>query len=443
MKAHRRSLWLLLLALLLAACQTAAEAATPAATHTPPPGATPTPVPTRQGGPDLAGQSLRLYLLCDRSGSLAETSSAQIQAAQDVVATLNADGGVFGAQLDLQVADTAGDPEVAGQAYARLKRLDPDVALVLLCDPLSQAALAPDLAADGIPAILLGAQLPLAEEVDPPPAFYALDAPSEAHFALWLDALGTHWDALRPPGAGTQMRVALFDGPEEWGAPAGTPAALAYAESLGVEVVLHLTLDDQTDVYDAIYKARDANANVVFSTAPPAVSAELVNGLNYLGLRQRFLVGGPAAAFQAPFAGDLAEPDYAQGFLLSSPVAWWGASDNPGLERATAIFTASDREEADQQGGYLATLAAIDLARRALEDAILAQGVDGLRAAAVEDALDGMEGYALLGGLATVDYAAGSRAPTELQVLQLGAAPGEATLVQDFSEIPVLSPEVE
>lgn len=359
-----------------------------------------------------------------------------------MVAYLNDSGGVFGAEVDLQIADTAGDAEVAGRTYARLNRLDANPLLVLICDPLTQAALADSLTEDRIPAILLGPRLTGQDDSIPPAPFFALDLPVEQHFALWLDVLAADWDALQPAGAGAEIRLALFSGPPQWGGAAGTPAALARAESLGIDIVLEVSLEDQPDldVYEPIYRARDANANVIYTSAPSRVSAELLNALNFLGLRERFLVAGPAASIETPFFTRLSQPAFSQGLLISTPVVWWGAGEDADLARAETIFTYSERDEEERLGSYLVVLAAMDLAKRALEDAILAGGFEALDAAAVHEALEALEGYELLGGLAAMDFSSGLRAPSSLQIVQLGPAPAQATIFQDFTEVPDLLP---
>jgi ABC-type branched-subunit amino acid transport system substrate-binding protein len=433
LKTIRRNIWQLLPALLLVACQPAGASSPGSSPNTPQPNATFTPLPTRQGAPDLAGESLRFYLLCDRSGPLAETSAYQIQAAQDMVAFLNEQGGIFGAEIDLQVADTAGDAEAAGRAYARLKRLDADLRLVLICDPLTQFALTENLEEDNIPTILFGAQLPADS------SSFAIDLPAEQHFALWLDYLAENWEEVKPTGVTEGIRIAVFNGPPERGGVAGTPAALALAESLGIQIVLEASLDDQPgfNVYEPVYAARDANANLIYTSAPPAVSAELLNALNFLGLRERFLVAGPLAAFDAPFMAGLSDPAFAEGLVLSSPVAWWG-SEGSALDQATAVFAQSRRPEEDRQGGYLRVLAGIDIARRVMEDAILANGFTGLDAAGVQAVLKDLEDYALFGGLASIDFSTGQRGPSHLLIIQLGVEPGQALWLQEFTGVPEL-----
>jgi len=71
---------------------------------------------------------------------------------------------------------------------------------------------------------------------------------------------------------------------------------------------------------------------------------------------------------------------------------------------------------------------AMSVARRALEDAILAEGFEQLSPETVQAALAELENYPAAGGLFTVDFTGGQRSLTELRLWQLGAGLWELTI---------------
>jgi ABC-type branched-subunit amino acid transport system substrate-binding protein len=407
------------------------------ASVTPKPSATPlptlTPSATATRGPDLSGQEISLVFLCDRSGPLAAANAGRVAGVEDMVAAINASGGIFGAALDLHSADTLGSIDGAQRAEARLMRQFADTPLVLICDPLTEGALLATLDEDRVPALGPGVF------AEPGGFLYGLDASPAQHLAFWLEDLAAHWANRKPDGSGDEIRLAILSWPAEQAGEAATPEVLTFAQSLGVQIVLQTELpaDEPIDIFDFIYAAREQNANVIFTNARSSGLAALLNGLSDLGLRERFVVGAPAAVYDNDLYTYLADPAFAQGLYLTSAWAWWSDADTGGVQFAKDLLAGSSFKPAWAHWGYLQMVGAIDLARQVLENAILTNGFERLDRAAVASALDS---YAALGGVFPVDYSAGARSLNQLAVWRVGAVPGDLSVVSSLSAVPTLIP---
>lgn len=446
-----RSLILLTtVSLLLAACQPAAPGsptrtpifapsiitnlvlATPTASPTPEPTLPPTaaPSPTPENQPDLSGLTIPLVLLCDRSGPLGAANAGRIAAAQAYVAALNLAGGIYGAQVALHFADTLGTAEGAVQAEARMLREFEDAPLVLLCDAQAEGALAAVLNEDRIPTISLGAFA----QADG--YLFGLEPTPDQALAFFLQDLAANWPARRPQGAGQELRLAVLSWPAEQAGQAVTPELLAYAESLGVQIVQQTELPAELDanVFDFIYAARDHNANVVYINARAFGLGQALNAVSLLGLRSRFVLAAPGAAYEPELYAQLTDPSFAQGLYLTSSWAWWAESE-PDTERAATLLP-----EGQDDWGALQMLGAMDLAAKALRDVTLVGGADALTRSSVYVVLSNLSGYPLLDGVLAADYSEGQRTPQALRSWQVGGAPGELILLGGYEPLPAWPP---
>jgi len=353
-----------------------------------------------------------------------------------MVAAINADGGIFGSELDLHFADTLGSFDGAQRAAARLLRQFEDAPLALICDPATEGALQEMLNQDEIPALSPGI---FAEEGG---FLFGLDTSPADHLAFWARDLSDNWDQRQPEGAGSEIRLAVLTWPEDLSGQPATPELVTYAESLGVEVVLQsdLPAEEGANIFDFVYAARDANANAIYTNARSFGLAALLNAVHDLGLADRFVVAAPAITYNTDLYDYLFDPAYAQGLYLTSAWAWWSEEENSGIQFAGDLLARSALEGEWTDWGYLQMAGAVDLGRRALQDAILADGYDHLSPVTVAAALEDLGAYQVLNDLYRADYSHGARTLASLRVWQVGDMPGDLVLLTNFSPIPELVP---
>src|SRR5689334_7433925 len=81
---------------------------------------------------DLSGQTITIYHFGDLSGAYAFITQPLLAGIGDAISYFNAHGGVCGASLAQDYADTGGKPEEAQAAYDRYSNLDPKPDMLLL-----------------------------------------------------------------------------------------------------------------------------------------------------------------------------------------------------------------------------------------------------------------------------------------------------------------------
>jgi branched-chain amino acid transport system substrate-binding protein len=440
---------LLLLALVLSACGTdAAETDEPAPTTPPEPTAVPpteapepTEEPTEEGPPDLTGDTITIYHFGDISGPYAAITGPLVNGSNDMVAHINSTGGIFGATVELSFADTGGSVDEAVAAYDRFTGTDDNILLFLMYGSPEEEALYQRLAEDQIPVIAAGLSAV---------AFYGI--PDSYVFGggpiypdqlgYFLDYITANWAAVKPASAGDDIMLAYLSWPGAYGEGALTDESRAYAASLGVEIV-HEELYDLSPAADtttAILNAQAAGANVIYTNTLAFGPANLLNDLNALGVRGEFLVGGNNWAMDVGTYAFLADPAFGAGFYAPFPFAWWNDVDNPAIQFAEENFAANERTAGEHNIGRLLIQAFIDVAKFAIENAILEVGFENLTGQAVYDQLVQISGYDALGGLVTVDYTNGRRSPSMMQMRVDQGGPSNFNVVQDWTEAPDLRP---
>ncbi len=377
---------------------------------------------TPENIPDLSRETIILAAFCDQSSLLASDNSGRIRALQDAVAAINESGGIFGAELDLRLIDTQGNSDESQRALARTVRQIGEGPLVLICDPQTEAALGEMLNEDEIPALGPGDFAIRGEFI------FGVDANPQEHLGYFLDDLAAHWAKRKPEGAGDEIRLALIAWPAEVGGPLTSEEFLSDLEDLNIQIVhqVELPAELNANIFDLIYQLRDANANVIFTNMRGFGLAALLNALDALGLRDRFVVGTPASGYNRQLFEYLANPTNSQGLYLTSAWAWWSEEEHPGIQSARRIGAGEEMSD----WGYIQMAGAVALAQRVLENAILDVGFEALSPEAVARALNALVDYPVMSGLFTVDYSGGTRSLDQLHIWAAGVTPGELELVE-------------
>jgi branched-chain amino acid transport system substrate-binding protein len=344
--------------------------------------------------------TITIYHFGDISGPYASITGPLVNGAADMAAAINDAGGIFGATVELKFADTGGSVEEAVAAYDRFTGEDDNILLFLMYGSPEEEALYERVAEDQIPVIAAGLS------------------------------------------SGDDVNLAYLSWPTAYGQGALTDESRAYADSLGVSIVHEETYDvsPAADTTTAILNAQVAGANVIYTNTLAFGPAALLNDLNALGIRGEFLVGGNNWAMDVGLYAYLADPSYGAGFYAPFPFAWWTDADNPAIQTALELFVANERGPGEQNIGRLLIQGFIDVAQHALENAILEVGFENLTGQDVYNALTQISGYEAMGGLTTVDFTNGRRAPSLLQMRLDQGGPTAFVVVQDWTAAPDLRP---
>jgi branched-chain amino acid transport system substrate-binding protein len=456
---------LLLAALVLAACGAPAAAPTavpepptavpepPTAVPEPPtavpvPAATEAPAPTEApaateapaGPPDLTGETITIYHFGDLSGPLAAITTPLVRGAEDMAKAINADGGIYGATLDIQFADTGGKVDEAVAAYDRFKSQDPNILMMITYGSGEVEALAARMAEDKIPSLSAG--LSSKGFYEDSGYVFGLGPIYPDQIGHVMRYLSENWADVKPASAGDEINLAVISWPTAFGQGALTDESRAFLEELGVNIVAEETYDPAptADTTTAILTAQAAGANVIWTNTLAFGPAVLLNDLNSLGIRDEFVVAGPNWSMDLATYAFLADPAYGVGLISAFPYLWWTDVDNPGVQYAAKVFADNERTPAEQNVGYLLLVAGLDLAREAIERAIDTVGYENLTGEAVHDALIELGAFEPLDGVFRIDYRDGSRSPHQSQIRQIQGGPDKFIVLEDWTETPDLRP---
>lgn len=391
---------------------------------------------------DLQGETITFYHFGDLSGPYASTTGVLIHGFNDAVDAINQRGGIRGATIAVRFADTGGSVNEAVAAYDRFTSEDGNVLIMFLYGSGDAEALAGRFREDRIPALSAGLS---AEAFYGPESGYVFGYgpiyPDQ--FGYFLDYISANWEAVRPEGAGDTIKLAYISWPGAYGQGALTPESRAYAAGLGVEIVTEeiIELAPTADGTVAVLSAESAGANVIYTNTLTFGPATILNALAALGKQGQFLVGGNNWAMDVATFAFLSDPALADGFLAPFPYQWWSDVAHPGIQYARQVFAANGRPESERSSGYLISMSGVDLAVKAIEQAIDQVGFDNLSGQAVYEAILSLGAYEALDGVMHFDFSGDNRSPHLAQMRQIQGGVEGFVLRQDWTPTPDLRPE--
>ena len=390
--------------------------------------------------PDLTGETITLYFIGDTSEPFTSITEPIRDGADDYIAYLNDTGGLFGATVDLRFANSGGSEEGMVTAYERFNDVDDDILMLFLFGP-NEETLYGRVNEDQTPTIAFGLN-PSAQDADEDDYVFHLTPTYPDQFTFFLDFVLNKWEDVKPEGAIDEIKVAYLSWANEYGQSALTDETRAYAESLRIEIVWEETFAKETSASTtaAILNAEMAGATVIYTNTHAYGPATLLNDLNNLAIRNFFVVGGNNWALDAATFTYLADPAFADEFYAPFWYAWWSDSENPAIQLAVDILETNKRSEEEKTAGRLLIQGGLDIARYAIEQAILEVGFENLTGEDVYNVLSQISGYKVMGGLFYVDYSDGKRSPTTLQMRQAQGDSSDLEILGDFTEIPELTP---
>lgn len=390
--------------------------------------------------PDLTGETITIYHFGDLSGPYAAITAPLVHGAEDAVAAINEAGGIYGAELAIEFADTGGSIDEAVAAYDRFTGEDDNPLVMITYGSGEVEALAQRFVEDKVVNITAGLSAK-GFYVDSGYTF-GLGPIYPDQFGLVMGFLAENWETYKPAGAGDEVKLAYLSWPTAFGQGALTTETRAFMEENGIELVHDETYDlsPTADTTTAILNAQAAGANVIWTNTLAFGPAALLNDLNSLGLRDQFVVAADNWAMDLALYAFLADPAYGVGLIAPTPYLWWTDAENPGIQYAEDLFAANERPAAEHNVGYLLLIAGIDLAVEAITLAIDTVGYENLTGEAVHDALVELGSFQALEGVFRSDYSEGSRSPHEAQIRMIQGGPDAFVVLQDWAETPDLRP---
>ena len=392
-------------------------------------------------GAELSGETITFYHFGDLSGPYAAITSPLINGMQDAVDAVNEQGGIRGANIEVQFQDTGGSVDEAVAAYDRFTSEDDNVLIMFTYGSPEVEALSSRFAEDKIPTLSAG--LSASAFYGPDSGYvFGLGPIYPDQFGYFLDWLTVNWADVKPASAGDEIKLAYLSWPGAFGQGALTDESRAYAESLGVEIVAEeqYDLSPTADTTTALLNAQAAGANVIWTNTLAFGPAALMNGLGALGLQDEFLLSGDNWAMDVATYAFVSDPALAVGLYSPFPYLWWNDTDHPGIQYAEELYQANERGPGDHNAGYLMIMAGADVAIQAIEKAIDEVGFENLTGEVIHDMLADQGPYEGLEGVMRLDYSDGSRSPHVAQIRQIQGGPDAFNVIQDWTDTPDLRP---
>ncbi|MBA3531397.1 MAG: ABC transporter substrate-binding protein [Ardenticatenales bacterium] len=385
---------------------------------------------------DLTGQEITMYHFGDLSGAFALVTQPLVAGLEDAIEVLNADGGICGATLKQEFADTAGRQEEAQAIYERYAALDPKPRLLLLYSSADMELLRDQTAEDEIPVLSAGVSIKAVygEDGQSPGWAYGTLPLYVDQFGLFCNWVAENWEGEEPPKVGHLNWEGAF------GRSTDTPLTREYCAAQGVEVVgAEYFLPGSPDVTTQIQTLQASGANIIYTTALASGPAQVLKDAIAIGERENLMIAGVNWALDTTTVA-LAQ-QAAEGLIGPLPYLWWDDTDSPGIQLITEQWTAKGRAPDTRNVGYIQAWAAVDLYRELLTRAANEAGdlasVDG---PAIKAQLDELQ-YAPM-GIVLLDYTDGRRTPHNARIARVTFTDGQPRLeaLTEELETPSLHP---
>ncbi|MBA3867646.1 MAG: ABC transporter substrate-binding protein [Anaerolineae bacterium] len=358
-------------------------------------------------GVDLTGQIVSLYHIANRNDQ--DDIFPALQAGYaDAAEYFNAHGGMCGATM-AQVYDNkyvASNQDI----YKRFVQLDPKPLAVTLYSSGDSAQLAPQLAKDEIPGLLLrGGSLEsvYGEDGQTPGWVFATNP-------LYVDQVGSVCDYIvAHPERFPKPVIGFVSNDDSW-AKHVVEGSHPYCESLGIGYAGVGYFSDDTVTLAGVKKLIDAGANTLYTNflrgGPTGLTATLAN----MNLQDKIAVAAVNGAMDADiyFLGDRSvgsdKLPYTNGMIGSLPLRSWAEVDNPGIQMITQQADLHKRPFTMHDNAYVMGWAASDLFIETYIETGNRVGFEHITGADIKETLEKIV-YAPLGGVEQIDYQGGTR----------------------------------
>ena len=450
MKKHLSITCILLIALLAAAClpvpaeePMAAKEAMQAEASAPP--EAPMEIACENS---YEGESLTIYQQAGLTGPLATLIGLGfINATQDAIEQINAEGGVCGVMLSVRVEDTQYALEQEVQVYEQFRAEDPKPLFITTASSAATIALKGRVVEDEI--VNLAAGVHTQSIYDPPDGYTVGIVPIYSdQFAGFLQFVHDNWAEIKPEGAGDSITVGVIGWANAFGAGATTPESLAFADSLGITVLPleEQAVDPSADVIGQLQNLLANGANVIYMQSLSFSIVQVISTLHALGFYDQVVLGSVNWGMNRDVLNILgANAPLAAGYYGVFPYLWWTDTDSPGVQRALETFATKGYPDSDKAFTYLLLYSAMFGIADILTVAMNNVGFDGLNGTEFLKAMQQM-GTISSAGVFEMNVEGSNRAPNKAQIRQaqiLADGSIDFVVVQDFTTLPDTRPASE
>ena len=394
------------------------------------------------------GESLVIYQQAGLTGPLATLmGTGFISATQDAIEQINAEGGVCGVMLSVRLEDTQYALEQEIQVYEQFRAEDPKPLFITTANSAATVALKDRVVEDEIVNLATGVH---SQSIYNPPDGYTVGMvpiyPDQ--FAGFLQFVHSNWAEIKPEGAGDSITVGVIGWANAFGAGATTPESLAFAESLGINVLPleEQPVDPSADVTGQLQNLLVNGANVIYMQSLSFSIVQVIGTLHAMGFYDQVVLGSVNWGMNRDVLNILGEnAPLAAGYYGVFPYLWWTDTDAPGVQQALETFAAKGYPEHDKAFTYLLLYSAMFGLADVLTVALNNVGFDGLNGTEFLKAMQQM-GTVSAAGVFEMNVEGSNRAPNKAQIrraqiMEDGSI--DFVVVQDFVTLPDMRPDTE
>jgi len=394
------------------------------------------------------GESLVIYQQAGLTGPLATLmGTGFISATQDAIEQINAEGGVCGVMLSVRLEDTQYALEQEIQVYEQFRAEDHKPLFITTANSAATVALKDRVVEDEIVNLATGVH---SQSIYNPPDGYTVGMvpiyPDQ--FAGFLQFVHSNWAEIKPEGAGDSITVGVIGWANAFGAGATTPESLAFAESLGINVLPleEQPVDPSADVTGQLQNLLVNGANVIYMQSLSFSIVQVIGTLHAMGFYDQVVLGSVSWGLTRDVLNILGEnAPLAAGYYGVFPYLWWTDTDAPGVQQALETFAAKGYPEHDKAFTYLLLYSAMFGLADVLTVALNNVGFDGLNGTEFLKAMQQM-GTVSAAGVFEMNVEGSNRAPNKAQIrraqiMEDGSI--DFVVVQDFVTLPDMRPDTE
>ncbi|MEJ2758093.1 MAG: ABC transporter substrate-binding protein [Anaerolineales bacterium] len=355
---------------------------------------------------NLTGTNFRIMLLGSDEQPYQDAFRSIHRGVEDAISFFNEAGGVFGANiiLDVQSIDLA-DEDYIIQLLEIMFAEDPHI--VLMAIPVDEK-LYEKLNAQSIPVLYFGVggvRLP-EKSAGRDNLFWLTPLPDE-QMAFVFELLRDNWKKISPSPAFPEMIGAYLTWEGRLGSTAYTDELDAYFSDRAFQLAVQDTfaVSPNASVTNALINSLTSNVGVIYTDTFSFGPATIANDLTSLGIKDFFVLSGSvwccdnldSYLYAPPFEGDI---------YVTRSIVWWSEESNPAIDLAKDIAAYNKRQDRDLSFGYLLGLGVVDIITEVLKLTVKEEKSGDFRAKSVYP----------MGGLFEVDYTNRNRSPNHLRL---------------------------
>ncbi len=413
----RITLFVAVIAIVLAACAAPAPTTTPAPSVGSP-AATVQPNATAAvpfvhtaciSGVDLTGQTVSFYHILNPTDQVATVYDPLRAGYADAAEYFNAHGGICGATLKHVFDDSHwGSIQTIYDLYSAI---DPKPVVFILYGSGDAEQLADQLASAKIPALnIRGGSTASAYGKDGQTLGWVF-----ATNPLYVDQVGAMCDYIVDnPDRFPHPVIGFINFNDDW-AHTATDDSHTYCESLGIGYAgASYFSGNDTNIHPHIQKLIDAGANILYTNSHENGPALVAKTLVEMGLQDKVTLATVNRAMD-PYVAFSGEANLGadglpmiSGMLGSLPVRSWAEAGNPGIQLITAQADLHQRPLTMRTDGYIMGWDTTDLLIEVYIQTGNRVGFDHITGAEIKKTLENIV-YAPLGGVEQIDYLGGTR----------------------------------